>query len=66
MRVIKDVLPKTSFSDAVVQLNASHSTQNKILKDRSNIERVTLENERSRRKSKRAWKNEVVKIINIQ
>ena len=63
MRVIKveyDVLPKIGLRDAAARLNVSHSALNRILKDRSNIERATMENETSSRKRKRAWKEEVV------
>ncbi len=40
-----DTLPKLSLRDAADQLNISHCTLGRILKDRSSIEQASLENE---------------------
>lgn len=57
-----DKLPKLSLRDAAAQLNISHSSLNKILKDRLNIERAPLENESVDRRRKRGGKDELVEI----
>lgn len=55
-----DMLPKISLRDAAARLNVSHCTLNRILKNRSNIERAIMDNESDSRKRKRAGKEEVV------
>lgn len=55
-----DVLPKISLRDAAARLNVSHCTLNRILKNRSNIERAIIDNESDSRKRKRSGKEEVV------
>ncbi len=41
----RDTLPKFSLRNATGQLNISHCTLSRILKDRSSIEQASLENE---------------------
>lgn len=58
------MLPKISFGDVVARLNISHSTSNRNLKDRSNIEHSTLEKESRSQKTKKAEKEKVVDRVN--
>lgn len=64
--MLYDVLPKVSLRHVAARLNVSHSTLNRILKSRSNIERATMENESGSRKRKRAGKKEVVSKAFLQ
>jgi len=54
------VLPKISLRDVAARLNVSHCTLNRILKNRSNIECATMDNESGNRKRKTAGKEEVI------
>jgi hypothetical protein len=55
-----DGIPKISLRDAAARLNVSNCTLNRILKNRSNIERAIMDNESDSRKRKRSGKEEVV------
>ena len=58
-----DKLPKVSLRKAAMQLNVSHCTLSRLLKDRSNVERAPLENEDLTRRRQRTGKEELVEVV---